>query len=219
MVRASFEWLVFHALFGAAAAGAFHWFHPPQLGQALLLIVLIYNLALPLFARARGHYDALDLWLFLLPLSIFQLAPDWLLSQLLGILVFPDLGAPRLGTVPVYMAGLWVAPLFWAVWLGQRSIWLVALIALLIFGGAEYFARPLHLWHAQGVREYMGVALYVLLPETLLGLATGYAFARSRDARGLARPLIAAMVSVFYTGALVLAYFLGERADWHLHLR
>ena len=218
MIRSTLELLILHALFGAAGYAAFHYLHAPQLGEALLSIVLAYNLVLPLYARARGDYDALDLWLFLLPLSVFQVAPDWMLSQLLGILVFPDLGAPRLGSVPVYMAGLWVAPLFWAVWLGRRSVWLVAALALAIFGGAEYFARPLHLWYAQGVREYGGVALYVLLPEALLGLATGYAYLRSRDAAGLARPFIAALVSVFYSGALVMAYFLSERADWHLHV-
>lgn len=215
-MRAASHALILHLLLAASAAAALRWLHAPMLGLGVLGLVVGYNLLLPALANRAGHYDWLDIWGFLLPLSVFQVVPDWVLSQLLGILVFPDLGAPRLGTVPVYMAGMWVIPLFWILWLAGRSLALSSLLALLVFGAAEWAAPLLRLWQPQHVAQSYGIAHYVLLPEALLGWAAAFAF---REVQGRAFPVrvaAAAAVSVFYTGALVVAYFLGERAGWHL---
>jgi hypothetical protein len=213
--------IVFHLLFAAVSAAVLALMHPPLLGWGILFLVTVYNLVLPVLARRDGDWRLYDLWIFLLPLSIFQVMPDWLLSQLLGTLSFPNLGGPRIGTVPLYMAGMWVIPLSWVVMAGQASRevlgrtgeWLGAgLAALLILGAAEWAARPLALWRAQHVSQHLGVAHYVLLPEALLGIACAIAFRATRE-RGVLDRLVAAFaVMVFYTGALVLSYFLFERA-------
>jgi hypothetical protein len=214
-MRAWRDALLFHLFFAIAVAAVLYALRPPDLGWGILGLAVLYNLLLPLIASRAGHREWLDLWLFLLPLSVLQVLPDWVLSQQFGILVFPDLGGPRIGTVPAYMAGLWVIPLFWALWLAGRSVLAAAVLALLLFAGAEWGARLLHLWNAQHVNQWFGVADYVLLPEMLLGGAAAYAFEQSRDRNPVIRLGAAACVTVFYTGALVLTYFLIE----HVHLR
>jgi hypothetical protein len=139
--------------------------------------------------------------------------PDWVLSRQLGALDFPNLGGPRFDTVPAYMAGMWVVPLIWVLWLAGRSLLFAGIVALLLFGAAEWAARPLQLWHAQHVQMYLGVALYVLPAELLLGSACAYAFLRSRDSAFPIRVGAAACVTIFYTGALVLSFFLTSRVS------
>ena len=214
-MRAGRDALILHLLFGAAAAAVFLLLRAPALGFGILGLVIAYNLLLPWAAQRGGHRDWSDLWTFLLPLSVFQVVPDWMLSQLLGILHFPDVGAPRLGTVPIYMAGMWVIPLFWILWLSGRSLWLATLLGLLVFGAAEWAAPLAGLWQPVHVRETFGVANYVLLPEALLGWAAAYAFRETRDGAFPVRIAAAAAVSSFYAGVLVVSYFLLERASIH----
>lgn len=211
--------LLFHLLFAAAGAGVFLFLRAPELGWAILALVAGYNLLLPLIASRGGHRDWLELWVFLLPLSVLQVLPDWVLGQQLGVLAFPDLGGPRIGTVPVYMAGMWVMPLFWVLWLAGRSSLTAAILALMLFAAAEWAALPLHLWHAQHVAQLYGVAEYVLVPEMLLGWAAAHALEQTRDGNPLLRLWAAVCVMTFYTGALVLAYFLSEHVGLRLPLR
>ena len=215
-MRAWRDALLFHLLIAAAAAGVFFALRPPEFGWGILGLVAVYNLLLPLIASRSGHRDWLELWIFLLPLSVLQVLPDWVLTQQLGILDFPDLGGPHIGAVPAYMAGMWVIPLFWILWLAGRSTVTATVLALLVFAGAEWAARPLQLWHAQHVDQFMGVAHYVLLPEALLGWAAAYAFRQSSDGNPFMRLGAAAGVTTFYTGALVLSYFLSEHVGFRL---
>ena len=215
-MRAWRDALLFHLFIAAAAGGVFFALRPPELGWGILGLVAVYNLLLPLIASRSGHRDWLELWIFLLPLSVLQVLPDWVLTQQFGILSFPDLGGPHIGAVPAYMAGMWVIPLFWILWLAGRSTLTAAILALLVFAGAEWAARPLQLWHSQHVSQFMGVADYVLLPEMLLGWAAAYAFEQTRESNPFARLGAAACVTSFYTGALVLAYFLSEHVGLRL---
>jgi len=214
-MRASRDALILHLLFGAAAVAVFMLLRPPALGLGIVGLVIAYNLLLPFAAQRGGHRDWFDLWTFLLPVSIFQVVPDWMLSQLLGILQFPDVGAPRIGTVPVYMAGMWVIPLFWILWLSGRSLLFATVLALLVFGASEWAAPILKLWRPLHVTESYGIAHYVLLPEALLGWAAAFAFRETRDSGALICIGAGAAVSIFYSGALVLSYFLLERASVH----
>lgn len=200
-----------HLLFGLLLAPLVLLLTPPLSGLALLGWVVAYHLALPLQSLRRRHDENFQIWRFLLPLSMFQVMPDWVLAQLLGVLVFPDLGAPRIGAVPLYMGGLWAVPLFWVVLLAGRSGLLGALLALLIFGLAEWAARPTQIWYARDVQQVQGVALYVLPAEALLGWATVQAYQWQRQAGWLTGVALAAAVSIFYTGALVVSLFVLER--------
>ncbi len=111
--------LAFHALFAAVAVAVLA-VPVATLGARIFALVLGHNFALPVVARLLGHREWLSLWLFLLPLSAFQVVPDWVLSAVLGVLVFPDVGGPRIDTVNGSMAGIWTIALFPVVLLGQQ---------------------------------------------------------------------------------------------------
>jgi hypothetical protein len=207
--------LWFHGLFSAAALPVLLFTHGATLGKGLLILTLIYNIGLPLYAFARGQTEWLKLWLFLLPLSCGQVLPDWALVDVAGVLVFPDLGQYRIGgAVPIYFLGLWMMLLFPVTLLsdsvGARYL-SAALLSLLLFGFWEWAARPLDLWHGRDVRMIGGVAVYTLLPETLLGLTTLWAYRSTRGGGIVQRVFSAFAVNLLYTGALFIALLLSRQ--------
>lgn len=107
------------------------------------------------------------------------------------------------------MAAMWVAPLFLAVALGGGRPGRAALLAALIFLGAELLAPTLGLWEPTGdTHRLLGVAIYVVPAEAALGWATATAFTEVRRRSLPARLAAALAVSTFYLGALVLSHFL-----------
>jgi hypothetical protein len=209
----------FHLGFGVVAAIALA-LPEPALGMRILGLALAYNLMLPAFAQWRGHADWLRLWLFLLPLSFLQVLPDNFLAGVLGVLVFADTGSPSIGYVPVFMAGMWVIPLFLLLMLGHgveerwgrmASCVAVAFGSLLFFGGTEVLAARIPIWQAQAVHLCFGAAVYVLVPEMLLGVATLIAYEAGLQRGAVYHLTAAAAVMLFYLGALVLSCQLTER--------
>jgi hypothetical protein len=209
--------VAFHAAF-FVGSGLIALLNAPAKGWAVLALVVAYNIGLPLIARAVGRQDWFALWAFLLPVSIFQVLPDWLLAELVGTLRFPAIGGPRLDdAITLAMGGMWVPPLFIVLALARgRAVW-AAGIALVVFLGSEVMAPVLELWKPTGdTTRVGGVALYVLPAEAALGWAAATAFTLV-GARPLAQRVGAALaVSTFYTGALVLAYFLIDVAGWSI---
>lgn len=209
------EALWFHGLFFAIGLPLVLFLQGPALGRALLGLAIGYNVALPLLSLVRGHGEWLKLWLFLLPLSCGQVIPDWALADIAGVLVFPDHGVWRVGgAVPVYFMGLWIMLLFPIVLLSDRlrSRYLAAaLLSLLLFGFWEWAARPLGLWYARDVRMVAGTALYPLVPEMLLGLATLSAYRNSRGRAIIQQWFSAFGVNLFYTGAVFIGLLLSQR--------
>jgi hypothetical protein len=131
---------------------------------------------------------------------------------------FPDQGGPRVDDViPLAMAAMWVAPLFAAVALSGGRPGRSALLSGVIFLGAELLAPTLGLWEPTGdTHRLFGVAVYVVPAEAALGWAAATAFEQVRR-RSLASQVSGALaVSLFYLGALVLAYFLIDVAGWRL---
>ena len=121
MGRATF-WIFFTAtLLCGALLLLPRWFAPPQLGQAIAGVVVLYVLVLVAGAWLRSQHELLDALALVIPLSVFQVVPDTMLVQNLGTLAFPDLGAARFGPVPVYMAGLWIAPLLVVIWAAELA--------------------------------------------------------------------------------------------------
>lgn len=220
MARASF-WIVLTT--GLLVAGFLllpRVLAPPLLGQSYLWLVLLYHVVLLLGAWLRSHHEVFDAWLFLLPLSLFQVVPDWVLARELGVLVFPQLGGERLGPVPAYLAGLRVAPLLVVLWLAElahrRSAVLAlpvaALVAAVVFGAAEWAARGQSLWVARNVATVQGVALYALAAEVLLGIAAWLAFVQVQSRALPVKVIGAAIVSTFYLGAAIALLFVLRRA-------
>jgi len=191
---------------------------PPAQGWGVLLCVVAYVVALLWVCHATGHTDLFALAGFVAWVSVFQVLPDWVLADLAGTLRFPDNGGPRIDDViPLAMAAMWVAPLFAAVALSGGRPGRAALLSGVIFLGAELLAPVLGLWEPAGdTHRLLGVAVYVVPAEAALGWATATAFALVRHRSLPARVGAALAVSTFYLGALVLAYFLIDLADWRL---
>jgi hypothetical protein len=150
----------------------------------------------------------------LIPISIFQLVPDWVLADALGTLRFPDTGGIRVGDViPLAMCGMWALPLFLVVLIARDDVARGALAAFVLFLGTELAAPTAGLWEPAGdVTKVAGIALYVLPAEAVLGAATVLAVRATRDRPLGERVLAAAAVSTLYTGALTLCWFLIDHA-------
>ncbi|WP_395659419.1 DUF6989 domain-containing protein [Nocardioides sp.] len=191
---------------------------PPAQGWGVLVCVVAYTVALLWVCRATGRSDLLALAGFLAIVSVFQVLPDWVLADVVGTLRFPDTGGPRVDDViPLAMAAMWLAPLFVAVALSGGRPGRAALLAGLVFLGAELLAPALGLWEPVGdTHRVLGVAVYVVPAEAALGWAAATAFALVRDRSLLARVGAALAVSTFYLGALVLSHFVVDVAVWRL---
>lgn len=190
----------------------------PAKGWAVLAIVIGYVVALQVAARRTGQVELQALAAFLVPVSIFQLLPDWVLADLIGTLRFPDTGGLRVDDViPVAMAGMWVAPLFLAVALAGGRPARAAVLSAVIFLGTELAAPGLGLWEPTGdTTQWAGVAIYVIPAEAALGWAAAVAFAATRRSGVPARIGAALAVSTFYLGALVLSHFLIDLAGYSI---
>ncbi|MEM2143299.1 MAG: hypothetical protein QXS20_03705 [Candidatus Thorarchaeota archaeon] len=192
----------------------------PAPGWKLLGLAGFYNVLLPVAAFKRSNPEWLSIWLFTFPASVMMIMPDWFLSAQLGILVFPVDGSPMIGTVPVYMAGLWTIPLFAITYTGLRlfdkyghlrAVGAVALLSLVVFGLAEETMWMIGSWYPQNVTLISHTAVYVLLPEVILGVSAYVLYFLTRHAHILRRLFWAYVVMVVYLGNLCLSYFVLER--------
>ncbi len=217
--RSGRDALAFHAAF-AVVAGLALLLPAPALGWRLLALVVGYNVALPVAGRVRRHREWIALWAFLVPLSAFQVVPDAVLADVFGSLDFPHTGGPRLGPTPLAMAGMWTIPLWVAVFAAERlsrgstargAAW-AAVVTGLVMVGAEATLWAVPIWQAVGVRAVGPVALYVVLPEVLLGAVAYLAYQQTRRRSVGVRIAAAALVSLVYLGALAASYWMIEVA-------
>jgi hypothetical protein len=171
-----------------------------SVGGCVGLVALARVLDRPAWSAALG---------VLIPISVFQLVPDWFLADGLGTLRFPDTGGIRVGEViPLAMCGMWALPLLVVVLIARDSVARGAVVAFVVFLGTELAAPTAGLWEPAGdVTKAAGVALYVLPAEAVLGAATVLAVRVARDQPLGERLLAAAAVSTIYTGALALSWF------------
>lgn len=212
---ASREVLLFHALFAGIAALVL-WLRPETgYGLSILALALGYNLLLPAWALVRGHLEWLARWWFLLPVSLLQVLPDWVLVEITQTLYFPDHGIARVGgAVPVYFMGLWMMLLFPVTLLadatGPLRYPVAVLLGGLAFGAAELAAAPLQLWLPRGVETVAGMALYPIPAEALLCLLALWLFRLTRYESWPTRLLAGLSLPITYTGALMLALLFME---------
>ncbi len=188
-----------------------------EFGVRVLLLVIGYNVAVPVVARRTQDAVLWRMWTRLAPMSVLMLLPDWFLGAVLGSIVFPNRGSPFIGTMPIFMAGMWTIALLPVCLLargvedrrGPNAAFVTAAVAgLALFTAAELAAPSIPLWEPVGATEVAGVAIYVLLPELALCLAT-YALVRVPHGRaGTAAGIIA--IPFMYLGMLATSYqFLG----------
>ena len=201
--------LVFHALFFAIAIPVALNVEGNALGLALVVLAVAYNIALPWVGHWRGHDGWVQLWKFLLPLSIALPCADWMLVERMGTLTFPDHGIVRLGgAVPLYFMGLWIMLLWQVCWLALATKKPYPVVAALSLGGFlvwEWAARPMNLWHAQDVLQIQGFAIYPLIPEMLLAIGALWLWNVLGNKSTFQQITGALALAVFYAGALSLS--------------
>lgn len=190
------------------------------IGIRLLIVVIFYNLLIVFVGALRNYQEWINLWLFSFILSIFQVFPDWILSAELEVLIFPEDGLLKIGTVSGYMLGLWVIPLFIILFVGQRlreryskniSYLVVGIMAFLIFGGAESTMWMLQSWYAQNVTMVGHLAVYIIIPEIILGLSAFYAYNSIKENRHWFKIPVTFIIMLIYIGSAVFFYFLIEK--------
>ncbi len=210
--------LIFHLAFACLALVVLR-LAEPSLGLRIGVLVVVYNLMLPAYAQWRGHDEWMDLWLFLLPLSVLQVLPDWFLAAVLDSLVFPRTGSAFIGAVPIFMAGMWVIPLFLIVMVDRAvtprfgrvaGVLGTVLASALIFLSAEAMAWRIPIWIARDVAHWQGIAFYLIPALLLLGPVTAYAYEACLHRTIWERLLAAALVMLAYAASCTLSYWLVE---------
>lgn len=195
---------------------------PIAIGIKLFILVTFYNVLIPLFSYWRGYDNWIKIWLYAFILSIFQIWPDWFLADQLGTIAFPlNDGIFHIGPVSGYMAGLWAIPFFIIVFIGQRiqerkaknyGYLAVALISFLIFAIAEETLWSLGSWKAQNVVVMIDhMAVYILVPEIILGLSAYYFYEIIQDKPHWYKIPATFIVMMLYVGTAASFYFLIER--------
>lgn len=202
-------------------SGIVLFYAPYEAGVKIASLTAFFHVSFVAICIVFHWHTPYRIWKFLLPLSIFMVFPDWFLSAVLQILVFPEDGFFKLGTVSAYMAGLWVIPLFICVYTGikleERSvsiigtgIW-VGLVSLFIFGLSEATMWIFGSWYAQNVKMWGHVAYYVLVPEMILGITAYLAYQGFSYSAYLFQIAIGFLVMVLYIGNLSFFYLLIEK--------
>ncbi|RJP75976.1 MAG: hypothetical protein C4522_19785 [Desulfobacteraceae bacterium] len=188
-------------------------------GIRLFVLVIVYDLILVFVGWFRKDRDWLQLWIFVSILSLFQVFPDWFLSAQLKILVFPEDGLFKIGTVSGYMMGLWTIPLFIIVFVGEqmekrfssgKAALGVGFLSLIMFGGSEQTLWMLESWYARNVTMVGHVAIYILIPEIILGLATWYGYKMVKSRNVLYKTIAAFGIMQLYLGSAAYFYFVLE---------
>lgn len=190
------------------------------IGVKLFTLVTAYNIMVPATAYFRSYNEWLPIWFFALVLSIFQIFPDWFLATQLETIVFPDDGFFMIGPVSGYMAGLWAIPLFVILFVGlevgkrkphQVTYAVVAILTLAIFGLAEETMWMLPSWSAQNVTMIGHVAVYIVIPEILLGISTLISYQLVRERPVWLWIIGAFTVMILYIGNISFFYLIIER--------
>ena len=194
---------------------------PIAIGIKLFILVASYNLMIPLVGLFRKYSEWVKLWVFVFFISLFQIWPDWFLSAQLNILVFPEDGLFKIGTVSGYMAGLWAIPLFLICFVGLKlkvkfshfkTLIAVGLISLLIFGFSEQSMWMLQSWYPQNVTLIFDhLAVYIIIPEVILGLSAFYYFDKTKKNQYLILIVVAFGIMLLYLGSVSFFYFLFEK--------
>jgi hypothetical protein len=220
LTRSEKDAILIHTLFTLLCGIVIFLFRHLPVGQRLLFLVIVYNLAMPAWGVFRKDKDWINLWLFALILSMFQVFPDWFLSSQLNILVFPEDGCFKIGTVSGYMAGLWTIPMFIIIFIGERvnervsqsaAYYSVAAAALIIFGGSEATLWLLPSWYAQHVTMIGHIAIYILFPEIVLGASAYGCYQLIKNHPHLVKIPAAFIVMQLYLGSACFFYFLIEK--------
>jgi hypothetical protein len=82
---------------------------------------------------------------------------------------------------------------------------------LTIFGLAEQSMWMLQSWYAQNVTMIGHVALYIVIPEIILGLSTYFGYKYIQEKSHLIKIPVTFTIMLLYLGSAAFFYFLIER--------
>jgi len=190
-----------------------------SVGIRLLLLVIIYNLFMPAWGLYKKYENWTSLWIFAFILSLFQVFPDWFLSLQLNVLVFPEDGCFRIGTVSGYMAGLWTIPVFMIIYIGESinrryskkiTYIAVAFVSFIIFAGSEQTLWILPSWQAQHVHMIGHVAGYIIIPEIIFGVSAFACYTSIKKKSHLIKIPFAFFIMLLYMGSASFFYLFFE---------
>lgn len=182
--------LIVHIVFAALAAAILLLPMTLTINVKLLIVVCVYNILLPGFAKWRGHTEWTNIWIFSILLSFLMVIPDWFLAEGLGALNFIDKSFPMIGPVPAYMAGLWAIPFFIIIYASEQITKSrsalegyigAASLSLMIFGAAEASMWMLSSWETLAQVVIGNIALYILVPEMILGVSALFVYRLVKD--------------------------------------
>jgi len=215
------DFVVIHVIFALLAAITLLFpFPAATIDGKMLLLVILYNALIIVEFNLKGYSEWRNIWLFSLTLSLLMVFPDWYLAETLGALQFPDHGFPMIGgSIPLYMAGLWVIPFFIIVFIGREiqkrksnrmAYVIVPILTVVIFILAELTLVYLPSWSATVVGMTGNLAWYIVIPELLLGLSTFICYNSVRDKQIWMKFLGAFVVMIFYIGNASFFFFIIE---------
>lgn len=189
-------------------------------GVKLFILVLVYNIGMAGYGIMKKDDEWFGIWIFSLILSMFQVFPDWIIADILKAIVFPQDGLFKIGLVSGYMAGLWAIPMFLIIFTCERirarisrpaAYMAAGIIAFLIFFVSEQTVWLIPSWYAVNVKMIGFSALYILVPEIILGIGTYRCYEEIKNRPHWMKIPAAFLVMLLYTGSVVFFYFLVER--------
>ena len=190
------------------------------IGVKLFFLVLVYNVVMAGYGIIRKNNEWFSLWLFCFILSLLQVFPDWIIADLLNAIVFPEDGLFKLGAVSAYMAGLWTIPMFMIIFISERihervsrkaAFMSAAVTAFVIFFVSEQTVWLLPSWYAVNVKMIGYSAVYILVPEIILGLSAYRCWEEIKDRPQWIKVPAAFLVMLLYVGSVTFFYFLIEK--------
>lgn len=191
---------------------------PISLGKSIFFSVILYHILFHIFIQYYKLSEWKWIYFYLAPLSFFLVFPDLFLSNFLGVLVFPNSGFFHWISVSDYMAGMWMIPLFLTLQIGKEitikygdtmGSLSAGMFAIFLFSLSEEFCALIPIWYAEKVKMFSHVAIYVIIPEGILGYSVLWMYEKVKGNIGMS--LVGAfLTSMIYTGSLVLFYFFIE---------
>lgn len=189
-------------------------------GIQFLIIVILYDLMVVSLALLKDDTNTIfRIWSFAAVLSLFQIFADWYLSSYLEVLVFPDDGLFKIGPVSGYMAGLWTIPFFMIIWIAfrieqefdyQRSVISSMLVSFSIFTISEMSLWKFDSWYPQNVYIFNHLAIYLVIPEILLGCSAYIGFKKYEKKSLRYLIVIPFAVMILYIFNLTVFHFIFE---------
>jgi hypothetical protein len=220
-IKTTRDFILVHLIFTGICFAVLNIPIPIAIGIKLFILIISYNLLVPLVGLFRKYSEWVKLWVFVFFISLFQIFPDWFLSAQLNVLVFPEDGLFKIGTVSGYMVGLWAIPLFILCFIGLKlkefysqfkAFIVVGLISMNIFMFSELTMWMLQSWYPQNVTLIMDhLAVYIIIPEVILSLSTFYYFEKIKTQHILISIVVAFGIMLLYLGSASFFYFLFEK--------